>query len=260
MAIASKDIHAVCNDSTTCTTLTLHFDLCLLVHLLDERQVYCYDGVLQIQQIWLDVLHHDQISVSADFFQIGGTSLLAVLVASKIQMALGVELQASQLFTDKTIADLAATVSRLQSSSVSTSGSNQENSTPVLTPQAKSRGVYCTLNQEIMILLHQLSPEAIVYSMPFAIRLSGPLDVNLLNRSLQIVVQRQEVLLCHLTGKLISKNFLGKAFRGLMRLSLNSSQVLTICSCVDLLVHCTLAVLLASPWLCHSLHFQPHNS
>ena len=190
-----------------------------------ENRHVAYD--LQIQQIWLEVLHHDQISISADFFQIGGTSLLAVLVASRIRSGLGVEVPASQLFTDKTIADLSSTVSRLQSSSVSTSGSQPENPSPVLTPQDKSRGVYCTLNQEVMIMLHQLSPETIVYSMPFAIQLSGPLDVGLLNRSLQIVVARQEVLLCHLTGKLISQNFMGKALRGLMRLSMGSSQVPT---------------------------------
>ncbi|DBA78501.1 TPA: hypothetical protein ACH3X2_007989 [Trebouxia sp. C0005] len=177
-----------------------------------------------VHQIWSEVLHHDQISTSADFFQIGGTSLLAVLVASKIQSTLGVEVPASQLFTDKTIADLSMTVSRLRSSSVSTSGSPPEQVTPTLTPHDKSRGVYCTLNQEVMIMLHQLSPETIVYSMPFAIRLSGPLDTDLLNRSLQIVVARQEVLLCHLTGKLISQNLFGKALRGLMKLSMGSYQ------------------------------------
>jgi len=184
--------------------------------------------LLQVQQIWSEVLHHDQISISADFFQIGGTSLLAVLVASKIQSTLGVEIPASQLFTDKTIADLSMTVSRLQSSSVSTSGSQPEQVSPVLTQQDKSRGVYCTLNQEVMIMLHQLSPETIVYSMPFAIRLSGPLDTDLLDRSLQIVVARQEVLLCHLTGKLISQNLFGKALRGLVKLSMGSYQVATL--------------------------------
>ncbi|KAL3134283.1 hypothetical protein ABBQ38_006546 [Trebouxia sp. C0009 RCD-2024] len=73
-----------------------------------------------IQQIWLEVLHHDQISVVADFFQVGGTSLLAVLVASKLQRTLGVEVPASQLFIDKTIADLAHTISHLQTSPIST--------------------------------------------------------------------------------------------------------------------------------------------
>ena len=76
-----------------------------------------------------------------------------------------------------------------------------------------------------MILLHQLAPKAAVYSIPLAVQLSGPLDVDLLNRSLQIVVARQESLLCHLTGWWISRNLVAKALRGLMRLSMGSSQV-----------------------------------
>ena len=76
-----------------------------------------------------------------------------------------------------------------------------------------------------MILLHQLAPKAAVYSIPLAVQLSGPLDVDLLNSSLQIVVARQESLLCHLTGRLVSQNLMGKALRGLMRLSMGSSQV-----------------------------------
>ena len=171
------------------------------------------------------MLHHEQISVSPDFFQVGGTSLLAVLVASKIQRILGVELSASQLFIDKTIADHARTVSHLQSSPVSTSGKQESCPTPGLSPQIKSRGVYCTVNQETMILLHQLAPKAAVYSIPLAVQLSGPLDVDLLKSSLQIVVARQESLLCHLTGRLVSQNLMGKALLGLMRLSMGSSQV-----------------------------------
>ena len=177
--------------------------------------------------IWLEVLHHDQISVSADFFQIGGTSLLAVLVACKIQSSFGVELAFSQLFTDKTITKLADTVSYLQSSSGSCSAINQMMSLLML--KDKSRGVSRTLNQEVMILLHQLNPDTTAYSMPFAIRLSGPLDIALLKRSLHIVVAHQEVLLCRLTGRLISQKLFGKPLRALMRLSLGSAQVRLSC-------------------------------
>ena len=103
--------------------------------------MYASGCSLQVQQIWLEVLQHDQISVTVDFLQIGGTSLLAVLVASKIQRSLGVKLSASQVFIDKTIADLARTISHLQSSPVSMSGKPQVSPAPVLTPQAKARGV-----------------------------------------------------------------------------------------------------------------------
>ena len=173
----------------------------------------------------MEVLHHDRISVTADFFQVGGTSLLAVLVASKIQRTLGVQLSASQLFTDKTIADLAYTVSHLQSSPASMSGKQEGCPTLGVTPQTKSRGVYCTVNQETMILLHQLAPKAAVFSIPVAVHMSGPLDVDLLNMSLQIVAVRQESLLCHLKGRLIGQNLLGKALRGVMRLGMGSGQV-----------------------------------
>ena len=198
--------------------------------------------LLQVQQIWSEFLHHDKISVNADFFQIGSTSLLAVRVASKIQNVLGVEIPASQLFMDKTISDLSSTVLRLQSRPVSTSDGQPVSSIPLLMPQdAKFRGVYCTLTQEVMIMLHQLAPRTTVYSMPFAIRLSGPLDLDLLNRCLQIVVERQEVLLCHLTGKLISQNPMGKALRRLMRLSMGRSQVATCPWCHMLCCLCLLS-------------------
>ena len=81
------------------------------------------------------------------------------------------------------------------------------------------------INQETLILLHQLAPKAAVYTIPFAIQLSGPLDVDLLNMSLQIVVAWQESLLCHLTGWLISQTLLGRTLRGLMRLSMGRGQV-----------------------------------
>ena len=107
---------------------------------------------LQIQQIWLDVLHLERVSIHASFFQIGGSSLLAVMVASRIQSAMNVQLPASQLFMDKTIAQLSDTISRLQSSTGDGSnglGSPNTPSAPVdkLTPQDIAQGVYCTLNQ-----------------------------------------------------------------------------------------------------------------
>ena len=143
---------------------------------------------------------------------------------------------------DKTISDLPYTVSRLQSRPVSTLDSQPVSSIPVLMPQdAKFRSVYWTLTQEVMIMLHQLAPQTTVYSMPFAVRVSGPLDLDLLNRSLQIVVERQEVLLCHLTGKLISQNPMGKALRGLMRLSMGRSQIATCPWCHMLCCLCPLS-------------------
>lgn len=176
---------------------------------------------MQIQQIWLEVLSLDRVSIHASFFQIGGSSLLAVMVSSRIRAAFQVQIPASQLFTDKTIAHLSDTVSRLQSGGPQgdEAGGPQRPATPPqrLSAQDLAQGVYCTLNQEVMILSHQLSPKPMAFSMPFAVRLRGALDVPLLEQSLQLAISRQKVLLCHLQGQLISKGFAGKALRGLVK-------------------------------------------
>ena len=149
------------------------------------------------------------------------------MLASRIQTSLGLQIPASQLFISKTISELAAFVTQSNPFSRANSGSIQQPVVPSerLTATQKSQGVYCTLNQEVMILSHQLSSRPSAFSMPFAVRLSGPLDVDLLQQALQLVIPRQEVLLCHLTGKLVSKNFLGRMVRSMIMTSMVSNKV-----------------------------------
>ena len=173
------------------------------------------------------MLQIERISCCANFFQIGGTSLLAVMLASRMQTTLMLQIPASQLFTSKTITELAAFVTQTSPISRANSGSIQQPVMPNerLTAAQKAEGVYCTLNQEVMILSHQLSSRPSAFSMPFAVRLSGPLDVDLLDSALRLVIPRQEVLLCHLTGKLVSKNFLGRMVRSMIMTSMVSNKV-----------------------------------
>ena len=173
------------------------------------------------------MLQIERISCCANFFQIGGTSLLAVMLASRMQTTLMLQIPASQLFTSKTITELAAFVTQTSPISRANSGSIQQPVMPNerLTAAQKAEGVYCTLNQEVMILSHQLSSRPSAFSMPFAVRLSGPLDVDLLDSALRLVIPRQEVLLCHLTGKLVTKNFLGRMVRSMIMTSMVSNKV-----------------------------------
>ena len=124
---------------------------------------------MQIQQLWSEVLELERISCSANFFQIGGTSLLAVMLASRMQTAFGLQVPASQIFTSKTISELAEFVSQSSPVSSSNAGSNQQPviSNERLSAAQKAQGVYCTLNQEVMILSHQLASRPSAFSMPF---------------------------------------------------------------------------------------------
>ncbi|KAL3155304.1 hypothetical protein ABBQ32_013085 [Trebouxia sp. C0010 RCD-2024] len=184
----------------------------------------------QIQQVWSDILGIRSISCSANFFQIGGTSLLGVMLASRLQSALHIQIPPSQLFTSRTISELAAFASQAphlpHDDSATSSCTQHAVGVPAqLSASQKAQGVYCTLNQEVMVLSHQLCPCPTAFSMPFAVRLRGPLDVALLGSAIGLAVHRQEVLLCHLKGKLVSKKFLARALRKVIGTSLIGNRM-----------------------------------
>lgn len=130
-------------------------------------------SLLQIQQMWSEVLGIEPISCSANFFQIGGNSLLGVMLASRLQSSLQIQVPAAQLFISRTISELASFVSQCQHSPSDDSPSCGQavgaTPPPQLTAAQKARGVYCTLNQEVMVLSHQLCPRPSAFSMPFAV-------------------------------------------------------------------------------------------
>ena len=70
-----------------------------------------------IQGIWEEVLDRQQINVEADFFEVGGSSLLAGRVMAQVRRSLGVALTAAAVFSHRTIADLAKTCDAMLESS-----------------------------------------------------------------------------------------------------------------------------------------------
>ena len=68
----------------------------------------------RIAAIWEEVLKVDNIGVDDDFFDVGGRSLTALRVLSRIREAFAVDLQAPALFASPTIAGLAEIVDKLR--------------------------------------------------------------------------------------------------------------------------------------------------
>ncbi|MNT43777.1 Gramicidin S synthase 2 [compost metagenome] len=69
----------------------------------------------QIQQIWCEVLARDEISVAADFFALGGHSLLLTRLLLRIGQACDVELSLAELMRGRTVRDMAALVAASRS-------------------------------------------------------------------------------------------------------------------------------------------------
>ncbi len=62
---------------------------------------------LELAAIWTDVLHIDEVGVSDDFFDLGGNSLLAVKLMSRIRDEFGTTLPIATLFETSTLGSLA---------------------------------------------------------------------------------------------------------------------------------------------------------
>jgi len=75
-----------------------------------------------VADIWIQVLNVEQVGVNDDFFQLGGTSLMATQLLSYIYDAFQVELTLKELFNDApTISGLAQSIEQHQIEDASTS-------------------------------------------------------------------------------------------------------------------------------------------
>jgi acetyltransferase-like isoleucine patch superfamily enzyme len=61
-----------------------------------------------IQAFWEQILERPQVGVETDFFEIGGSSLLAGRLVAQLRRSLGVAMTAASVFSNRTIASMAA--------------------------------------------------------------------------------------------------------------------------------------------------------
>jgi len=130
--------------------------------------------------IWTDVLKVAEIGVNDDFFGLGGHSLLLARIASRIREAFNVDLSLRVLFEASTVAELAKRVE-----------THVTEDAPVL---HSAREKTLSFAQERLWFFDQLEPNSGAYNIPRMLRLRGPLDVAALQRSVNAIVLRHEVL------------------------------------------------------------------
>lgn len=133
--------------------------------------------------IWSDVLNVAEIGVNDDFFGLGGHSLLLARIASRIRKACNIDLSLRVLFEASTVAELAKRV---------------EAATQIASEDVPLVGVEraptLSFAQERLWFFDQIEPDSGAYNIPRMLRLRGPLDVHALQRSVNEIVLRHEVL------------------------------------------------------------------
>jgi amino acid adenylation domain-containing protein len=137
-----------------------------------------------LSELWAEVLGVDAPGAHDDFFDLGGHSLSATRLMSRVREALRVELPLRALFEAPTIAGLAQAVADL-------GDGRPERGTIECLPHEGDQPL--SFSQQRLWFLDQVGTDA-AYNMPWAFRLSGPLDGDALERSLQTIVGRHDSL------------------------------------------------------------------
>jgi acyl carrier protein len=84
----------------------------------------------KVSEAWMDVLGTEQVDVHTDFFELGGDSLGAVQIVSRLREWLGCELPLHDFFADPTIAGNSAAIIRLGLASAQNGEADAELSQP----------------------------------------------------------------------------------------------------------------------------------
>ncbi|OLL16865.1 non-ribosomal peptide synthetase [Rhodococcus sp. M8] len=134
--------------------------------------------------ILAEVLGIERAGLDDDFFELGGNSLLATQLASRLGAALDTRVSVRTVFEASTVAALAG---RIQPSV-------GRGARPPLVPEPRPDRVPLSLAQQRMWTLNQVDPGSGAYNIPVAVRLSGSLDVDALRAAVADVIARHEVL------------------------------------------------------------------
>ncbi|MDQ8024347.1 MAG: amino acid adenylation domain-containing protein, partial [Moraxellaceae bacterium] len=143
-----------------------------------------------IAEAMAKVLGVTELGVDDDFFSMGGHSLLAAQLTSRLNKELGIALSLRALFDGPTVAKLARLVEDYQREHGSEGAIVRE---PIVHLADQSHGPMSVM-QERLYLLEQFNPGQITYNTPSAHRLRGELDTEAFQRAVQAMLQRQSAL------------------------------------------------------------------
>jgi acyl-CoA synthetase (AMP-forming)/AMP-acid ligase II len=139
---------------------------------------------------WAEILQVEQIGIHDDFFASGGDSLLATHVLSHIYEITKVEFQVSRFFEAPTVADVAHHLEQL----VHAGQAPRSPSAIVRVPRDRNGVAPASVAQERLWKLQRALPDMPFFNILHALRLTSLVDAAVLERSINEIVRRHEIL------------------------------------------------------------------
>jgi acyl-CoA synthetase (AMP-forming)/AMP-acid ligase II len=150
---------------------------------------------------WAELLQVEQIGIHDDFFAAGGDSLMATDVLSHVYDIAQVGLDVSRFFEAPTVAEVAHHLEKL----IDAGQAFEPSSTIVRAPRENGM-VTASIAQERLCKLQHALPDLPFFNILYALRLTSQCDLAVLERSINEIVRRHEILrtnLAYIDGRYV---------------------------------------------------------
>ncbi|MFL5383082.1 MAG: non-ribosomal peptide synthase/polyketide synthase, partial [Longimicrobiaceae bacterium] len=133
--------------------------------------------------IWSELLGVERVGRRDDFFALGGHSLRAVQVVSRVRQSLGIEAEVGDLFVRPVLAEFARGLEGAGRAEL-----------PPITPADRGAALPLSFAQQRLWFMAQVEATGSAYHVSTQMRLRGELDRGALVRALDRIVERHEAL------------------------------------------------------------------
>jgi amino acid adenylation domain-containing protein len=166
---------------------------------------------IRISKIWQELLGIAQIGIHDNFFEMGGNSLMATQLLSRLRQAFSMAIPLETVFDNSTIGQLAkaltayrrAAAARVQESPpapvvaepiIRLEDAAREKIQSPLARLTRPESLPLSFTQQRLWFINQLEGATPQYNLPEAMRLRGELDLEALDQAISAVVERHEIL------------------------------------------------------------------
>ena len=137
----------------------------------------------RIAGIWQEILKLDKPSISANFLALGGNSIKAILLVSKIHKAFNILLRLGDVFKYPTIRQLGKLIKN-----------SEENASPIVISVEKKEYYALSPAQKRIYIAHQFEIDSKSYNIPSIVQLIGKIDKSSLQDIFYKLIRRHESL------------------------------------------------------------------
>ncbi len=143
----------------------------------------------ELQRLWEEVLGLSPLSVEDDFFSVGGSSLLAMSLTSKMRRDFEIDLPGSHIFQFRTVRQMADAI--LQ---------QPHAESPLFEDSLDSfnldysQRLDVSLQEELYCRLNEVNPKSTAESLLFSFHIKGQIDIDALQTGLNAVCRRHTAL------------------------------------------------------------------